>query len=915
MDYNCEESNDNSDDDDGQLNSGPPPLTELVVTLWYRAPELVANSHYNSSIDLWSVGCIFAEMLLRRPLFPGRDHLHQLQLITEVMGTPTESDIRTIRGAYARRVLRSLPYRPPKAWRSVFPNASGAAIDLLQRLLVFDASKRLTAAEALEHPYLRDLKTPVCDMKVVSPLNSEFEFDQLTSPKMMPMRQMIYNEIMLYHDPSSTLAKERGRGAFRRSSSSDKSVSPTLNRTARGRARLSRTRSRSRSSSRTRLKKTSSRDESDSKPQTQKESGRKRDKANATREEAKSESQPKQETKVPSTKANGKWASSGSAVRNKQAKETTEPKPTNVEVKKAGSVAKEDNAGKIRSPVVAHVVAKESSPGKFPERSTTAPEGATRATKGNARPSSAARTRTRPSTVGGNPTIVATKAAMKVANKELDELIAKEKAFLASGREELSRQSKLVDRFAKLRRERSKSRSPTKRSKARATAFMTKTPPKYELETQATEPQESVVSPAIISAHAVYRPGEEAPPRPPSRDSNRPQSRDGRSSSSNMSKEAFAPLAFEAPPRPPSRDSSRSNSFGKQSPPVGPPLPPPQTKNVISGATVSAAPVIAAATEEFVGKNIEANDKPMVASPVRFSKSVSSPALVAEASTEGPTEDNLPKRGSSPVGAALQAIKSARRHQQAGTPTTNTANSAGENGGKSGSSGKKKRSPAGTGLEAVKALTSTTPATASPPGLTTIVVNEASSDAFQTTRARVSEAAKALEVALKYQHTDAQNEKSAMKQQVHDITNTSAATSTTLKKSKKSFSSTDVHINSKAKNTSKDRSAKYSKENRPSSSTWVFRPTQLARTRRRLAEAEAEKGGTITKNPMLNNNFEPGKAQAKVGKKKKVTVCKPFSFATASRFGTPKYKKDRKEALKRKDRIAREGRRRIANRF
>merc|ERR1711991_186104 len=100
-------------------------------------------------------------------------------------------------------------------------------------------------------------------MNVVSPLNSEFEFDQLTSPKMMPMRQMIYNEIMLYHDPSSKLAKERGRGTFRRSSSSDKSVSPTLNRTTRGRSRLSRARSRSRSSSRTRLEKASSRKERD----------------------------------------------------------------------------------------------------------------------------------------------------------------------------------------------------------------------------------------------------------------------------------------------------------------------------------------------------------------------------------------------------------------------------------------------------------------------------------------------------------------------------------------------------------------------------------------------------------------------------------------------------------------------------
>ena len=64
-------------------------------------------------------------MLLRRPLFPGHDHLHQyqLQLSTDIMGTPTESDIRTICGAYAIRVLHSLPYRPPKAWHSVFANA------------------------------------------------------------------------------------------------------------------------------------------------------------------------------------------------------------------------------------------------------------------------------------------------------------------------------------------------------------------------------------------------------------------------------------------------------------------------------------------------------------------------------------------------------------------------------------------------------------------------------------------------------------------------------------------------------------------------------------------------------------------------------------------------------------------------
>ena len=114
---------------------------------------------------------------------------------------------------------------------------------------------------------------------------------------------------------------------------------------------------------------------------------------------------------------------------------------------------------------------------------------------------------------------------------------------------------------------------------------------------------------------------------------------------------------------------------------------------------------------------------------------------------------------------------------------------------------------------------------------------------------------------------------------------------TTLKKSKKSFSSTDVGINSKAKNGSKDRSAKYSKENRPSSSTWVFRPTQLARTRRRLAEAEAEKNGTVTKNPMLNNNVEPSKAQAKVGKRRKSRFANLLALPLRRDLGRPSIKK------------------------
>ena len=118
-----------------------------------------------------------------------------------------------------------------------------------------------------------------------------------------------------------------------------------------------------------------------------------------------------------------------------------------------------------------------------------------------------------------------------------------------------------------------------------------------------------------------------------------------------------------------------------------------------------------------------------------------------------------------------------------------------------------------------------------------------------------------------------------------------------VRKAKKSFSSTELR--SKYKPTR-------SKENsRPTtSSTWVFKPTQLAITRRRLAAVEAEKNGkTVMMNPML---AKAGKEKVVEKKKKKITVCKPFNFATSSRFSTPKHKKAREAALKRKERIANE---------
>lgn len=127
-------------------------------TRWYRAPELlVENQTYTAAIDVWAVGCIFAEMLLRKALFPGRDYLHQLRLIIDVLGTPTEEDLACINNAQAVQFLRQLPQKPKKPWSEVFPGAFPQAIDLVSRMLVFDPSKRCTMEDAINSEYMAAL--------------------------------------------------------------------------------------------------------------------------------------------------------------------------------------------------------------------------------------------------------------------------------------------------------------------------------------------------------------------------------------------------------------------------------------------------------------------------------------------------------------------------------------------------------------------------------------------------------------------------------------------------------------------------------------------------------------------------------------------------------------------------------------
>ncbi|KAK4535120.1 hypothetical protein CDCA_CDCA03G1145 [Cyanidium caldarium] len=134
--------------------------TGYVETRWYRAPELLMCqlAQYSTAIDVWSAGCILAEMLVGgKPIFAGRDGLHQLELIARYLGKPDAAVIQQFRSAKAREFLSQLPNRAGVPLSALLPHAEPAAVDLLQRLLRVDPRERPTAAEALSHPYFDDV--------------------------------------------------------------------------------------------------------------------------------------------------------------------------------------------------------------------------------------------------------------------------------------------------------------------------------------------------------------------------------------------------------------------------------------------------------------------------------------------------------------------------------------------------------------------------------------------------------------------------------------------------------------------------------------------------------------------------------------------------------------------------------------
>ena len=157
-------------------------------------------------VDVWSVGCILAELLGGRPFFKGRDYVDQLNQILHILGTPNEETLCRIGSPRAQEYVRNLPFMPKKPFPSLFPNANPDALDLLDKMLAFDPSSRISVEQALEHPYLHIWH----DASDEPDCPTTFNFDFEVVDEVGEMRKMILQEVDQFRQMVRTVPGQGG---------------------------------------------------------------------------------------------------------------------------------------------------------------------------------------------------------------------------------------------------------------------------------------------------------------------------------------------------------------------------------------------------------------------------------------------------------------------------------------------------------------------------------------------------------------------------------------------------------------------------------------------------------------------------------------------------------------------------------
>lgn len=183
-------------------------MTEYVVTRWYRAPEiLLACPSYGPAVDVWSVGCIFAEILLRAPLFPGGDFMETTNMICQCL-QPNAASLDFVTVSKARRFLEKIKYDTSgnRTLAGIFDDETvdSAGFDLLSKLLAFNPAHRISVDEAMNHPYFDSIRED----------DEDDEFDGYFRPQKLPMldkprlQELFFKEIAQYDDYAKSVLEK-----------------------------------------------------------------------------------------------------------------------------------------------------------------------------------------------------------------------------------------------------------------------------------------------------------------------------------------------------------------------------------------------------------------------------------------------------------------------------------------------------------------------------------------------------------------------------------------------------------------------------------------------------------------------------------------------------------------------------------
>jgi len=155
-------------------------------------------------MDMWSVGCIFAEILLREALFPGRDYLHQLRLIIAKMGKPADEELSLINNDRARNFIQNLPASDGTQFDKLFSGVNAEGVKLLRRMLTFNPHERITCNDALAHNYILYLHDTADEPSFPTEGLMNFEFEahpeELTTDV---VRGLVYNLACTFHTETS----------------------------------------------------------------------------------------------------------------------------------------------------------------------------------------------------------------------------------------------------------------------------------------------------------------------------------------------------------------------------------------------------------------------------------------------------------------------------------------------------------------------------------------------------------------------------------------------------------------------------------------------------------------------------------------------------------------------------------------